>query len=297
MESPDGCARNGTPERAGVASVLESVVPSSIVDAMPKGEILQVVTFSALFGAACTAAGKRAAPVIAFMDVLGAVMTRYTRYVMYLAPAGVLASMAATMAHNGPRMIVSLTKYFVTALGAEAVLVSGVLLPIAVFARIPLKRFLRVSRPPVVLAFSTASSQAVLPVALSAMERFGVPKHVSGFVLPAGMSFNLAGANSLYGARQRVRHSGDRGASAGRETGDDAPESGIDQQGSGGGAACLVRNRDRDPGVGGRACGSRRDHSGGRCHAGYGSHRGEYARQLPGGCSHWPLGGSGLPAG
>ncbi len=180
-----------------LSGVLEHTFPASIVDAMAKGEVLQIVVFSFLFGAACLSIGAKAQPVVGFCESLAEVMFRYTRYVMLAAPLGVGAAMAATVARSGIEVLVNLGKLVLTMYAAQILFVAGVLLPVALLARIPLGRFAAQAREPFLLAFSTASSEAALPAALTNMERLGVPKHIAAFVLPTGYSFNLDGT-TLY---------------------------------------------------------------------------------------------------
>ncbi len=180
-----------------LAGVLEHTFPASIIDAMAKGEVLQIVVFSFLFGTACVAIGVKAKPIVDFCESLAEVMFRYTKYVMYLAPFGVGAALAVVVASKGFSVLVNLGKLILTMYAAQIVFVTIVLGAVVLIARIPLRRFLAAVREPFVIAFSTASSEAALPRALENMERFGVPKHIVAFVLPTGYSFNLDGT-TLY---------------------------------------------------------------------------------------------------
>jgi len=177
--------------------VLEHVFPASVVDAMARGDVLQIVVFAFLFGAACAAIGEKARPVVNFCEALSGVMFRYTKYVMYLAPLGVGAAIAVTVGSKGFGVLYGLGKLILTMYAAQAVFVVVVLGAVIAIAGVPLGRFYRAAREPFLLAFSTASSEAALPMALENMERFGVPKHIVGFVLPTGYSFNLDGS-TLY---------------------------------------------------------------------------------------------------
>ena len=177
-----------------LASVVEHTFPTSIIDAMARGDVLQVVVFAFLFGAACAGIGGKAAPVVAFCASLAEVMFRFTKYVMYLAPLGVGAALAVTVGTKGVGVLFGLSKLILTMYAALVVLVLGTVMAIA---RIPLGGFYRAVREPFLIAFSTASSEAALPLALENMEQFGVPKHIVGFVLPTGYSFNLDGT-TLY---------------------------------------------------------------------------------------------------
>lgn len=179
------------------SSILEHTFPSSIIDAMARGEVLQIVVFSFLFGAACVGVGADAAPVVTFASSLAEIMFRYTRYVMYLAPLGVGAAMAVTVGSKGIGVLFGLGKLIATVYAAQIIFVVGVLGSVIAIFRIPLRRFLSAVREPFIIAFSTTSSEAALPRALENMERFGVPKHIVSFVMPTGYSFNLDGT-TLY---------------------------------------------------------------------------------------------------
>jgi len=180
-----------------LAGILEHTFPASIIEAMAKGEVLQIVVFSFLFGAACVAAGLKAEPVVKFAGSLAEVMFMYTRYVMYLAPIGVGAAMAVTVGSKGFGVLFSLGKLILTMYVAQVVFVALVFGAVVMVVRLPVKKFIEAVREPFVIAFSTASSEAALPLALENMEKFGVPKHIVGFVIPAGYSFNLDGT-TLY---------------------------------------------------------------------------------------------------
>jgi proton glutamate symport protein len=183
------------PPNAG--SIIEHVFPTSIVDAMARGDVLQIVVFAFLFGAACAAVGEKARPVVAFCEALAEVMFRYTRYVMYLAPLGVGAAMAVTVGNKGFGILFGLGKLVLTMYVAQALFVVVVLGGVVLLVRIPARAFYRAVREPFLIAFSTASSEAALPLALENMESFGVPKHIVAFVIPTGYSFNLDGS-TLY---------------------------------------------------------------------------------------------------
>jgi proton glutamate symport protein len=164
---------------------------------MARGDVLQIVVFSFIFGAACAAIGSKAAPVVSFCKSLSEVMFRYTKYVMLLAPLGVGAAMAATIGSKGLGVLLGLGKLILTLYGTLLVFVFVVLGVVALIARVPLGRFIRAAREPFLIAFSTASSESALPLALENMELMGVPAHIVAFVLPTGYSFNLDGS-ALY---------------------------------------------------------------------------------------------------
>jgi proton glutamate symport protein len=180
-----------------LAQVLEHAVPTNIFESLTSNDVLQMVVFFFLFGAACSAIGKKAQPVVEFAGSVSEIMFRYTKYVMYVAPFGVGAAIAVTIGKNGPKVLFSLGKLVGTLYLAQALFVVLVLGSALTIARVPLGAFIKAARQPFVLAFSTASSEAALPLALENMERLGIPKHIVGFVLPTGYSFNLDGS-TLY---------------------------------------------------------------------------------------------------
>jgi proton glutamate symport protein len=179
-----------------LAGTLEHTFPASVIDAMARGDVLQIVVFSFLFGAACAAIGAKANTVVEVCKSLSEVMFRYTKYVMYLAPLGVGAAMAHTIGANGIGVLLGLGKLILTLYAALAVFIL-VLLGVAMVTKVPLDKFIRAAKEPFILAFSTASSESALPLALENLELMGVPKHIVAFVLPTGYSFNLDGS-TLY---------------------------------------------------------------------------------------------------
>ncbi|HXJ40842.1 MAG TPA: cation:dicarboxylase symporter family transporter [Bryobacteraceae bacterium] len=180
-----------------LTQILEHTFPTSVIDAMAKGEVLQIVVFAFIFGAACATVGLKARPVVEFCESLSEVMFKYTGYVMLFAPFGVFGAMAATIGDKGLGILTNLAKLVLTLYAAQAFFVIFVLGTVAFVVKIPIRRFIKYVREPFLLAFSTASSEAALPGALQNMERFGVPKHIVAFVLPTGYSFNLDGS-TLY---------------------------------------------------------------------------------------------------
>jgi proton glutamate symport protein len=170
---------------------VEHLIPTSTI------EVLHIVVFALLFGMACAAIGAKARPVVEVCESLAEVMFRVTNYVMLFAPFGVFGAIAATVGKKGLGVLLNLGKLIGTLYVAEVVVVVLVFGASIAIARIPLKRFFDYVREPFLIAFSTASSEAALPLALENMETFGVPKHIVSFVLPTGYSFNLVGT-TLY---------------------------------------------------------------------------------------------------
>src|ERR1700730_11780778 len=195
-----------TIEQTHPKTLVETIVhafPSSIVDAMVRGDVLQIVAFGVLFALALSAIGEKGLPIVRAMESLSQVMFKFTNYVMMFAPIGVGAAMAHTVATQGLGVLVNLGNLLLSlylALIFFIVLVFGAVIAIV---RIPLRQFIRAVREPAVLAFATTSSESALPKAMQAMERFGVARHVVGFVMPTGYSFNLVGS-TLYLAMASV---------------------------------------------------------------------------------------------
>ncbi|HMF75488.1 MAG TPA: cation:dicarboxylase symporter family transporter [Bryobacteraceae bacterium] len=197
LEAEGGAGVPALAKPVSFSQVLEHAIPSNIFESLAQNDVLQMVVFFFLFGAACSAIGAKAKPVIDFAGSVAEVMFRYTKYVMYLAPFGVGAAIAVTIGSKGPGVLFSLGKLVGTLYLAQALFVVVVLGSALMIARVPLGPFIRAARQPFLLAFSTASSEAALPLALENMERMGIPKHIVGFVLPTGYSFNLDGS-TLY---------------------------------------------------------------------------------------------------
>lgn len=171
--------------------------PTSVVQAMAEGEILQIVVFSVFFALAMMAAGDKAKPIVGLLESLADIMFEFVHKVMAFAPMGVMAAVAATVGANGLEILLVLAKLVGSLYFALILFVAVVLLSVCTIARIPFIKLMKAIREPFLLAFSTASSESALPKAMEVMEKFGVPKNVVSFVLPTGYSFNLDGS-TLY---------------------------------------------------------------------------------------------------
>jgi proton glutamate symport protein len=177
--------------------ILLHMFPTSVVDAMARGDILQVVVFSLFFGIAIAAIGAKGQPLLDVLDSTAQVMFKFTGYVMAFAPIGVFAAIGSTVGAKGLGVLFTLGKLVALmylGLVIFALIVLGI---VSYLIRVPFFTFVKAIREPVLIAFTTASSEAALPKALEIMERFGVPKNIVGFVLPTGYSFNLDGS-TLY---------------------------------------------------------------------------------------------------
>ncbi|MBY9061425.1 dicarboxylate/amino acid:cation symporter [Sphingomonas yunnanensis] len=170
------------------------IVPSSMVDAMAKNEILQIVVMSVFVGVAITAVGDKAAPLVRAIDALVHVMLQVTDYVMRVAPVAVFAAVAGTLTERGPDVIGQLA-YFMGSFYLTLLVLWAALLGIGfLFLGPRIGALIRHVREPLLVAFSTASSEAAYPRMLEALDRFGVPPRIASFVLPLGYSFNLDGS-------------------------------------------------------------------------------------------------------
>jgi proton glutamate symport protein len=177
---------------------LLHIFPENIVKSVAENQILQVAVFAIIFAIALTRVREDLQkPILNFAESLTQVMFSFTNLVMYYAPVGIGAAMAYTVGHMGIAVLLPLVKLILTAYGALLAFLLLVLLPIALLARIPLKRFFSHVAEPATIAFATSTSEAALPRAMECMEAFGVPRRIVAFVIPAGYSFNLDGS-TLY---------------------------------------------------------------------------------------------------
>ena len=167
--------------------------PTSVVDSMARGDILQLVVFSTFFGIALAAVGHKGEPVLRLLESLAQVMFKFTGYVMMFAPVGVFAAIASVVGGKGLGILYTLGKLVALMYIGLAILLAIVVVATAYLIRVPVVAFAKAAREPFLIAFTTASSEAALPSSLETMERFGVPKNIVGFVLPTGYSFNLTG--------------------------------------------------------------------------------------------------------
>jgi len=174
--------------------MLQHAFPASVFDALARGDVLQVVTFSVIFAIALSLAGPAGEPVLRWTESLTQIMFKFAGIVMLFAPIGVAAAMAGTIAKHGPAVLASLGAVAATLYLAYAFFIVVVLGAVILIARVPLIPFARAVREPCLIAFATTNSESALPKAYEAMERFGVPRSIVGFVLPTGYTFNLDGA-------------------------------------------------------------------------------------------------------
>lgn len=178
-------------------SFLEHLLPQNIAEAVVNGEILQIVIFSIIFALAALAAGERAKPIVQLCDGIAEVMFRFTGYIMYLAPLGVCAAFASSIAEHGLKGVIPMFKLVGCLYLALVFFILFVFYPILRSFKIPVFDFVKQIKDTIILGFVTTSSESAYPLAMSSMEKFGVPRRITGFVLPIGYSFNLDGS-TLY---------------------------------------------------------------------------------------------------
>ena len=173
--------------------ILVHLVPESFMRAMAENDVLQVVVFSLVFALALGQLGERGKTFVHWCETLAEIMFKFTNFVMKFAPFGVGAAIGATIARSGVGLLVNLIWLIGTVYVATAIFIVFVLVPIAWFFKVPIRKFWKVVKEPALIAFSTTSSEAALPRALENMERLGCPRRIVSFVLPLGYTFNLDG--------------------------------------------------------------------------------------------------------
>ncbi|MGZ4822528.1 MAG: dicarboxylate/amino acid:cation symporter [Terriglobales bacterium] len=185
-------------QKQTATDIILHAFPENIAKSVAEGQVLQIVVFSIIFGIALALlSDQRRRPMLTFCESLSETMFKFTNIVMMFAPIGVGAAIANTVGHMGLGILVNLFKLLATLYAALIVFLFGVLLPVALMARLPIRRMLKAIAEPASIAFATTSSEAALPRAMEAMEAIGVPRQIVAFVIPTGYSFNLDGS-TLY---------------------------------------------------------------------------------------------------
>lgn len=186
------------PAKQTVSDIILHVFPENIAKSVAEGQVLQIVIFSVLFGIGLAmVTEKKRKPMLDFCESLSETMFKFTNIIMYFAPVGVGAAIAYTVGHMGFGILLNLFQLLLTLYVALIAFIVLVLLPVALIAGVPVKRFLKAISGPVSIAFATTSSEAALPRAMEEMEKLGVPRKIVAFVMPTGYSFNLDGT-TLY---------------------------------------------------------------------------------------------------
>ena len=194
-------AATGAAPVAGTAQTWDQIflhlIPTSIIEAMATGDVLQIVVFSVVFGIGLGMVGEKGKPMLHWAEALTEAMFKVTHIVMLYAPIGVGAAIAYTVGTSGLSVLRNLAYLIFTFYVALAIFFGLVLVPVMIMFRIRIGDFARAIREPSIIAFSTTSSEAALPRAMECLEAYGVPRRIVSFVLPLGYSFNLDGT-TLY---------------------------------------------------------------------------------------------------
>lgn len=180
-----------------LVQMIVNIVPTNIIDALARGDMLAIIFFACFFGVAAASLGDVGKPVVKFASNIAEIMFRVTHYIMELAPIGVFALIAYTVGKFGVGMLVPLAKLIGTLYFAVILFLALVLLFASLTVKVNFFHVVRALKEPLLIAFSTATSEAALPVAMAELEKFGIPKHIVTFVMPTGYSFNLDGS-TLY---------------------------------------------------------------------------------------------------
>lgn len=181
-----------------LSGVLEHLVPQSFAESAANNDLLQVVIFAVMFAVALVRVPTNPrGTMLTFCQSLAEVSFKMVGIVMLYAPIGIGAAIAATIGQNGPAVLIGLGKLVLTMYVALIAFILAVMVPVAMAFRVPLASFVRAVREPALIAFSTSTSEAALPIAMEMMESIGVPARIVGFVIPTGYTFNLVGS-TLY---------------------------------------------------------------------------------------------------
>lgn len=179
--------------------MLINIVPTNIVDAMARQDMLQIIFFASLFAIAAASCGKDGQTVIDLSKDVAHIMFKVTHYVVSLSPIGIFGAIAYTVGTYGLGVLLPLGKLVFSLYGALAIFLVIMIGLASAFTKVNIFRLIKQLKEPLILAFSTANSEAALPIAMEKLEKLGVPKHIVSFVLPLGYTFNLDGS-TLYSA-------------------------------------------------------------------------------------------------
>ncbi len=188
-----------TTKSHGFAETFVNIVPPNIISAMTEGNMLAIIFFSVLFGLGVAAIGEKGKPVLKFFEGTAEAMFYVTNLIMKFAPFGVFALIGVTVSKFGVQSLIPLSKLTILVYSTMIFFVLVVLGLVARWAGINIIHFIKLLKDELILAYSTASSETVLPRIMNKMEKFGCPKGITSFVIPTGYSFNLDGS-TLYQA-------------------------------------------------------------------------------------------------
>lgn len=184
----------GEVKKLDMFEFIEHIFPKNVIAAMAENNVLQILVFALFAGVGLTALGEKGKPLVRGAEALAELMLQITGYVMRLAPLAVFGALAKVVAENGLGILATyaelLTEFYIALVLLWALLLAAG----AIFLRGRIIQLIRYIREPLLIAFSTASSEAAMPKLFEQLDRFGVPRRISGFVLPLGYSFNLDGS-------------------------------------------------------------------------------------------------------
>ena len=179
--------------------MLVNIIPTNIIDAMARGDMLQIIFFSCLFAIAAASMGKEGKQIVDLSKSITHIMFQVTHYVMYISPIGIFGAIAYTVGAFGLEMLIPLLKLVLTLYAALIVFLALILGIASAFIKVNLFKLIFALKEPTILAFTTAASEAALPIAMEKLKKVGIPNHIVSFVLPLGYTFNLDGS-TLYSA-------------------------------------------------------------------------------------------------
>lgn len=181
----------------GLSDTLVNIVPSNFFEALSTGNLLPIIFFSVMFGLGVASIGEKGKPVLNLCQGIADAMFWVTNQVMKTAPIGVFALIGVTISEFGIKSLIPLVKLIITTYGAMTFFILVVLGIVAKLAGTSIFKMIIILKDEIILAYTTASSEAVLPKIMEKMEKFGCPKSITSFVIPTGYSFNLDGS-TLY---------------------------------------------------------------------------------------------------
>ena len=184
----------GEVKKLDMFEFIEHIFPKNVIAAMAENNVLQILVFALFAGVGLTALGEKGRPLVRGAEALAELMLQITGYVMRLAPLAVFGALAKVVAQNGLGILATYAELLVEFYIALVLLWVLLLAAGAIFLRRRIFQLIRYIREPLLIAFSTASSEAAMPKLFEQLDRFGVPRRISGFVLPLGYSFNLDGS-------------------------------------------------------------------------------------------------------
>ena len=179
--------------------MLVNIIPTNIIDAMARGDMLQIIFFSCMFAIAAASLGKEGKQIVDLSKNVAHIMFKVTHYVMYISPIGIFGAIAYTVGAFGLEMLIPLLKLVFTLYAGLIVFITIILGIASALTKVNLFKLFFALKEPTILAFTTAASEAALPIAMEKLKKMGIPNHIVSFVLPLGYTFNLDGS-TLYSA-------------------------------------------------------------------------------------------------